>query len=421
MEIRKKTYMNWNRVWNSKSLSIVFFAYVLISLVAAGQGLFGTHKVYVPGGLAYPDYNNYLIFRYSFFHLVQGKDIYQLFPADHYDLYKYSPTFALLFGFFAWLPDAPGLILWSLLNSLCLFAAILLLPGLDDKKKSWILLFCLLELLLSIQNAQSNGLMAGLIILSFALAERSKYFLSTLCLVLSVYIKIFGALAFVLYLFYPGKVKVIAYSIFWMVLMAVLPLAVIDSHQLVFLYHSWLNLLQGDHSASIGISLMGILQSWFSLDISKNGVVLAGLLLLFLPLVRIRHYKDYTFRLLMLASLLLWIVLFNHKAESPTFIIAMSGIGIWYFGQESQPLNLALLIGALFLVSLSVSDLVPHSIREHLVKPYRIKALIPLVIWCKLLYELLWVRYRPIIPAATDPAGTNAAGSSIVTAINQAR
>ena len=125
--------------------------------------------------------------------------------------------------------------------------------------------------------------------------------------------------------------------------------------------------------------------------------------------------------LLMLASLLLWIVLFNHKAESPTFIIAMSGIGIWYFGQERQPLNLALLIGALFLVSLSVSDLVPHSVREHLVKPYRIKALIPLVIWCKLLYELLSGSYRPIIPVPTDPAGTNDAGSGIVTAINPLR
>jgi hypothetical protein len=396
--------MNWNRVWNSKNLSIVLFAYILISVVATAQGLFGTHKIYIPGGIAYPDYNNYLIFRYSFFHLVRGNDIYHFFSADHYDLYKYSPTFAFLFGALAWLPDPAGFLLWNLLNSLCLFAAIRLLPGLDDKKKSWILLFCLLELLLSVQNAQSNGLMAGLIILAFGLAERSKYFLSTLCIVLSIYIKIFGALAFVLYLFYPGKLRLMAYSIFWMALMAVLPLAVVDVHQLMFLYRSWLHLLEHDHSASIGISLMGILRSWFLMDVSKIGVVLAGLLLFCLPLVRIRHYKDYTFRLLMLASVLLWIVIFNHKAESPTFIIAMSGIGIWYFGQARTPVNTALLIAALFLVSLSVSDLVPYFVREEFVKHYRIKALLPILIWCKLVYELLLLRYRPVHPVEIRPA-----------------
>jgi hypothetical protein len=391
--------MNWTRIWKSKNLSIVFFAYVLISLLATAQGLFGAHKIYVPGGPAYPDYNNYLIFRYSFYHLVKGMDIYQLFPADHFDLYKYSPTFAFLFGGLAWLPDPAGFLLWNLINSICLFAGIRLLPGISDQKKSWIGLFCLLELLLSVQNAQSNGLMAGLIILAFGLAERSKYFLSTLCIVLSVYIKLFGALAFVLYLFYPDKLRLAAYSVFWMGLMAVLPLTVIDVHQLVFLYRSWLHLLADDHSASIGISLMGILQSWFGLHVAKTAVVLAGLLLFCLPLVRIRQYKDHTFRLLMLASILLWIVIFNHKAESPSFIIAMSGIGIWYFGQAPQPVNTALLIGAFFFVSLSVSDLVPSSVRENFVKAYRIKALLPILIWCKLVYEMLLLRYRPARPA----------------------
>jgi len=396
--------MNWTRVWNSKNLSIVAFAYVLISLIAAVQGVFGTPKVYLPGAPAYPDYNNYLIFKYSFYHLIGGKDIYQLFPADHHDLYKYSPAFATVFGLLSWLPDPLGLFLWNLINSLCLFAGIRMLPGLDDKKKSWILLFCLLELLVSIQNTQSNGLMAGLIILSFGLAERSKYFLSVLCIVFSIYIKIFGALAFVLYLFYPGKLKIAAYSIFWMLLMAFLPLIVIDAHQLLFLYKSWLQLLQGDHSASIGISLMGIMESWFGAgsDTVKNWVVLAGLLLFLLPLLRIRQYKDYTFRLLMLASVLLWIVIFNHKAESPTFIIAMSGVGIWYFAQERSAINTVLLILTLFLVSLSVSDLVPFFIRNEFVKPYRIKAIMPILVWCKLIYELTSLRYKPVIQAETS-------------------
>ena len=390
-------------LWESKSFTIVFYAYVVISLIAAAQGLLAHDKVYLPGVRAYTHYNNYVIFKYSFFHLIHGQDIYQLFPDDHWDLYKYSPTFALGFGLLSWLPDPIGLVCWNLINSLCLLAAVRLLPGLNREKKSWILLFCLLELLISIQNTQSNGLMAGLIILAFALAERSKYFLSALCIALSFYIKIFGALAFVFYLFYPGKGRLIGWSVFWMVLLAILPVLVVGPHQLIFLYQSWLNLLLNDHSASVGLSVMGLMESWLHLDVSKNGVALAGLVLFLLPLIHIRQYKDYAFRLLYLSSVLLWIIIFNHKAESPTFVIATAGIGIWYFFQKPTRLNLTLLILSFFLISMSVSDLVPSYIRSEFVKPYGIKAVMPVIIWCKILYEQLLLRYQPA-PFMETPA-----------------
>jgi Glycosyltransferase family 87 len=387
------------KTWNTQSLSIALFAYTLIALIATAQGVFAGPKIYVPGGRSYISYNNFIIFKYSFFHLVEGKDIYQLFPDDHWDLYKYSPGFALCFGLLAWMPNAIGLLLWNAINSLCLFAGIRLLPGLDDRKKSWILLFCLLEMLLSIQNTQSNGLMAGLIVLAFALAERSKYFLSTLCIVFSFYIKIYGALAFIIYLFYPGKIRAIGWSVFWMVLFAILPLAVIDPHQLAFLYRSWLSLLLNDRSASVGLSVMGIMESWFHWNSSKNIVALSGLVLFLLPLIHIRRYRDYSFRLLYLASVLIWMVIFNHKAESPTFIIAMSGIGIWYFAQTPRRLNWVLLILSFLLISMSVSDLVPAWIRNEIVRPYGVKALMAVVIWCKIVYEQLALSYRPALLA----------------------
>ncbi|HEY6899133.1 MAG TPA: glycosyltransferase family 87 protein [Puia sp.] len=385
------------RSWQTKSLSIVLFAYVLIAVIATSQDMFAGLKVYVPGGRAYITYNNFRIFKFSFYHLLQGKDIYQLFPEDHWDLYKYSPAFALCFGFLAWMPDAIGLLLWNLINTLCLFAGIRLLPNLSDQKKSWILLFSLLEMLLSIQNTQSNGLMAGLIVLAFALAERQKYVWSTLCIVFSFYIKIYGALAFLFYLFYPKKGRVAAWSIFWMALFALLPLLVVSPHQLGFLYHSWLDLLTNDRSASVGMSLMGILETWFHWSPSKNGVALAGLILFLLPLMHIRRYSDYTFRLLYLASVLIWIVIFNHKAESPTFVIVTAGIGIWYFSQRPDPVNRVLLILSFFLISMSVSDLVPAPVRNDFIRPYQIKALMGVVVWVKILYEQIMLRYKPVL------------------------
>src|SRR5580693_4742178 len=236
MNLSKTSLLHFRK---ARSLQILILAYVGISVIAAAQGLLAGPKVYVPGGRAYIDYNNFRIFKFSFYHLIQGKDIYQLFPDDHWDLYKYSPGFALCFGLLSWMPDVLGLLLWNLINSLCLFAGVRLLPGVDDRKKSWILLFCLLEMLLSIQNTQSNGLMAGLIVLGFALAERRNYFLSTLCIVFSFYIKIYGALAFLFYLFYPGKGKLMGWSLFWMLVFAFLPLLAVNGHQLLFLYQGW--------------------------------------------------------------------------------------------------------------------------------------------------------------------------------------
>ncbi|GGB05982.1 glycosyltransferase family 87 protein [Puia dinghuensis] len=383
------------RFWHSHCLSIVLFAYILISIVAAMQGLLAGPKVYVPGGRPYIDYNNFRIFKFSFYHLVQNKDIYQLFPNDHWDLYKYSPAFALCFGLLSWMPDTIGLLLWNLFNSLCLFAGIRLLPGLDDEKKSYILLFCLLEMLLSIQNTQSNGLMAGLTVLAFALAERRQYMLSTLCVVFSFYIKIYGALAFVIYLFYPGKLRLMGWTLFWMVFFALIPLAVVSGPQLLLLYKSWLHLLLNDRSASTGVSVMGIMVTWFNLPGAKNIVTLAGILLFLLPLLYVRKYKDLSFRLLYLASVLIWMVIFNHKAESPTYIIAMSGIGIWYWAQRPDAVNRVLLILSFLLITMSVSDLVPAPVRNEFIRPYGIKAVMAIVVWFRIVYEQIFLSYKP--------------------------
>ncbi len=390
------TKANLIRTWQSRSLSIVLFAYVLISVLAAVQGLTAGPKTYIPGGRPYIDYNNFRIFKFSFYHLIQGKDIYQLFPDDHWDLYKYSPGFALCFGLLSWMPDIIGLLLWNLINSLCLYAGVRLLPGISDEKKSWILLFCLLEMLLSIQNTQSNGLMAGLTVMAFALAERRNYFLSTLCVVFSFYIKIYGAAAFVLYLFYPDKLRLAGWSLFWMLFFALLPLLVVDSHQLMLLYRSWLHLLLNDRSASTGLSVMGILVSWWHLDAAKNIVTGAGIILFLLPLVYVRHYRDLHFRLLYLANLLIWMVIFNHKAESPTFVIVMAGIGIWYFSRQPDVMDKVLMILSFLLITMSVSDLVPAAVRNDFIRPYGIKAVMAIVIWCRILYEQMTFRERAV-------------------------
>jgi hypothetical protein len=132
------------------------------------------------------------------------------------------------------------------------------------------------------------------------------------------------------------------------------------------------------------------------MSVSKNGVTLAGLVLFLLPLIHIRQYKDLTFRLLYLASVLIWMVIFNHKAESPTYIIAISGIAIWYFSKPTDALKTTLLIASFLLITMSVSDLVPAPVRDKFVRPYGIKAVMAIVVWARIIYEQLTLHYKTL-------------------------
>ena len=67
------------------------------------------------------------IFRQSYEHLAQGSDLYARYPleqgTEERDRFKYSPTAALFFAPFTALPFIVGLLLWTLINVLAVYAA----------------------------------------------------------------------------------------------------------------------------------------------------------------------------------------------------------------------------------------------------------------------------------------------------------
>ncbi|WP_114782276.1 glycosyltransferase family 87 protein [Botryobacter ruber] len=377
----------------------LFFIYLVLAFFATAQSYFRSAELSPETGYTYTKYNNYIIFKQSFFHLIQNKDIYILYLPEHWDLYKYSPTFSLLFGVLAVQHDFVGLLFWNIINALFVFFALKYLPKLDDKAKMLMILTVVVELLGSMQNEQSNGITAGLIILAFCFLERQKYLWATLCVVFGLYLKIFGIVALALFIFYPKKWKLASYTALWSVVLLVLPLLVVDAGQLVFLYKSWWNMLTHDHDISYGFSVMGWLYTWFGLDLPKTGVVLAGAVLFCVPLIRFRLYQDFTFRILLLASILLWVIIFNHKAESPTFIVAMCGVAIWFFSQEKKKENMVLFFLAILITSFSPSDIFPRFVREQYFVPYVVKAVPCILIWFKLVYEMTFRKYAPLAEA----------------------
>lgn len=366
----------------------IYILYLIIAIIASIQCYYGFIRPSGQYGRAYPNYNNFIIFKNSFFHLIQGKDLYTYYPDEQWDLYKYSPTFSLFFGLFAYLPDFIGLLLWNLLNTIPLLMGIVLLKGMNDRAKIYVLLFCFIELMGSLQTAQSNGLTAALLILTFACLENGRFFLATFFVAFSLYLKIFGGIGLILFLFYPGKTRLLFYTLCWTLLLGFLPLAVIDLNRLFYLYKSWDLLLKTDQANSTGISVMGILQSGLKFDISNKITMLAGIILLLMPLCQTGKYKIYEFRLLVLSAILIWVVIFNYKAESSTYIIAICGIALWFFSQAKTRISLIIIIFTFIFTTLSPGDLFPHFIKELFNKLPYLKAYFPILVFGMVLFEL---------------------------------
>ena len=329
---------------------------------------------------------NFEIFRASSRHLLNGQDLYAEYPAEHTDRFKYSPTFALLFAPLAWIPWPVALFLWSALNALLLFVAVeRVLPGRPAMLAAGLLL---LEVLRGMQNAQSNALVAALIVLSFATMEKRRSWRAALAVALGACVKIFplAALTFAI----PRRRAMrtgLAAAVVGLALV-LLPLALLSPAELAAQYASWR-----------GIEASDAQQRWFSvmeLVHRTTGVAwpnwplqLLGTLALLAPLaIRRERWDEARFRLLYLCSVLLYVVLFNHQAERASYLIAFTGATIW-FASEPRRRARTLLYALATLTIPVMSTLVPGDwLRGPGIMTYRL-ALPCLAIWLVIQRDLL--------------------------------
>ena len=149
-------------------------------------------------------YNNYIIFKNSFFHLLSQLNLYSTYSNEQYDLFKYTPSFALFFGLFTLLPNALGLFIWNLLNVALPILGFSQLLGLNKKTKPIWLLLLIPEMLTSVLNSQSNGLILGLMLLSLAAIQRENTLKAVVFICITGFIKIFGIALFAVFLLYPN-------------------------------------------------------------------------------------------------------------------------------------------------------------------------------------------------------------------------
>lgn len=386
--------------WLWEKYTPVFAVYMLAIILVTLQSYLLPLQSYGTEGFLYTHYNNYIIFKQSFFHLIQHKNLYLWYEPEQWDLFKYSPSFALLFGVFAYLPDPIGLLIWNILNVGCLIVALVQVPRLPDRARVIMLFFILVEVVISIQSTQSNALIAGLLVLAFIAMERNRPMLAAVLITSTVFIKLFGLFGFGLFLFYPCRWKGAIAAAMSMILFAFLPLIVLPWSELMMQYQGWYDTLAEDR-VETGLSVLGWFQSWFGLNANPNTVVLIGFLMLLVPLLRWRCWIYYPFRLMALASVLIWVVIFNHMAESPTFVIAVTGVGIWFFARSRPGYQQFWLWFILLFTSLSTTDLFPKDFQLSVVEPFVLKAVPCIALWVWITIEMLIYRPEPISEPTT--------------------
>lgn len=322
-------------------------------------------------------YNNYVIFKQSFYHFIHQGDLYAAHPSEHYDFYKYSPTFALLFGAIAWMPDWLGLALWNLLNVLVLLTAIINFPRISSFLKTMAILLLSQELFISTLNEQSNALIAGLALWAYILAEKGKIKQVVLLIWLTVFIKLFGVVLFFPLLLYKDRWRYIIPGIVSGLALFGLPLIFNNWPWYFQQLKDYFDLIGRDHSELIKFSVMAWIKHWFGTMPNGNLVVLAGFVIQmatlgFVLLKKAQH--SIHLRTLYWLSWLIWMVIFNHMAESPTFIIAVSGVVLWYVTLENRtPVYTAVMFFVLVFTSFGTSDLIPKQYQPLITEQLQLK------------------------------------------------
>jgi len=342
--------------------------------------------------------NNYKIFRASYYHAREEKTLYGFYPNEYGDEYFYGPTFTAIIAPSALLPHGLGFLLWELANAVAVLVAIHLLPF-TVRQKNQLLLLCAIEYANSVFYMQFNPAITAMILLSFILVERGKDQWATLFIVLGFLIKLYPVIGLTFFLFSRNKGKFILWSAIWFVVFLVLPMAISSPSFVLNSYPEWFaNLhrkvgLNAYFDSPQDICVMGVVRRITgNINIPNPPFIIAGAILFLLPLLRFSQYKSFMYRVQVLASALIFIVIFSTGAEHPTYIIAVTGVFIWMLIQDKpySTTNIIFLVLVLVLTGLGLTDAVPKFIRQPYIARYSMKAWPVIIIWVKIVYELLF-------------------------------
>jgi len=344
--------------------------------------------------------NNWRIFRGVFWHLVNQQNLYAEYPLEYGDTNHYGPTFAIMIAPFAVLPGLAGMLVWGIFNVVVLVYALKRLR-LDEKYETMIMALCLVELGNSVWHQQFNPSILAMLMLSYVMVEEERDFLAPSLIAFGFLIKLYTIVGLVFFLFSKHKSRFVAGFFFWLALFFAMPMILSSPSFVIQSYHDWQlslahkSMLVASLDSAQDISVMGIVKRVFVLPSLPNWPFLVvGAVAVMLPLVRFDQYKSKLFRLYMLCSLVMFIVLFSPGSENPTYIIAVTGVFIWMILQPEifSRRNIFIIVLVIVVDGLMPTDLLSVPVRKFSTA-YSLKVIPVLIVWCILVWQQMTINF----------------------------
>jgi hypothetical protein len=388
--------------WETAKFGSVYLIYCIWFLLAAFAVLAEMSR-----GLTGID--NYLIFEGVFKHVVQEKYLFSYYPEEYVSFNNYGPAFSLVIAPFALLPTYIGCFFWAMANAAALFIALKMLP-LEEKQKIILYWIVLIEMMTSIHSVQFNPMFTAFFIFTFVFTLRGKDWIATLFIALGILTKLYGVAGLAFFFFSKNKIQFIISLMVWLTVIVAAPILYSSYDYIVQSYEDWYyqiirrNQQNIDNSRTAGmqdISVPGMIRRIFKYYGPIDFPIIAAAGVLFgIPLLKKQNQDHPNFKLNYLALVLISVVIFSSAAESPTFVIAVTGAAIWFITQQ-QPYSTKIkaTLWLLFLLTiLSPTDLIPPYIRINFILAYSLKALPCFIIWCWLIISC-WKIHLPKIPS----------------------
>ena len=359
---------------------------------------------------SYNSDGNYRIFIGVWNHTIAELPLFDHYPEEYDDMNHYGPFFALVIAPFAWMTRYAGMFFWMLFLSMFLYVSVRK-SDFTKYQQMFIFWFCSHELLNALFLQQYNVAITAGVLLTFTMIERKQDFWAAFFIMLGTMIKLYGIVGLAFFFFSKNKTKLLLSCLFWGVVMFVAPMAVASPEYIISQYYEWyvalveknadnINVLAGNMAdLSTNISLLGMVRRTTQIvTYSDLWLIIPGIIAFCIPYLRISQYKNVAFRQTLLASVLMFTVLFSTGSENSTYIIAFAGVALWYCCAPWQRTkwDIVLMVLVFIISSLSPGDLFPKVIYREVIQPYALKALPVTIVWLKLCYEMYTKDYRQI-------------------------
>lgn len=310
-------------------------------------------------------FNNYKIFEGVYNHAIHGLTLYGPYPEEYGDVNLYGIIFSFIFTFCHSPPVVGNGIMGNGQYSPAILRHTATAPV--KKSKSDNMLDCLYRIDNSPVSPAIQYICRCLYPVGFCFYRKEKRFLGSICHIARYICKNIFIVGLAFFFFSKHKIKFLLSCLFWTILLFIFPIPFFGLEYTISQYQDWFIAITEKNSHNMfaisqNVSLLGLVRRVSgNPDYSDLWLIVPGLILFFIPYLRIRQYKSLSFRFLLLANVLLFTVLFSSGSEASSYVTAMLGVGIWYVNSpaSNKKLNYWLLILTIIVVAISTTELTP--------------------------------------------------------------